>query len=59
LVKSRLDGSAKPARAVFETLDFETAPMNIDEIKVQFHRMLGMSDRSSRIAINRFLLIPR
>ncbi len=58
-VISHPDGSLKPVRAVSETLEFSALPMNIDEIKVQFHRMLSRTGRSARIAINRFLLVPR
>jgi len=59
LVTSHPDASVKPVRAVSETLEFSARPMNIDEIKVQFHRMLSRTGRSARIAINRFLLVPR
>jgi hypothetical protein len=59
LVTSHPEGSSKSVRPVSETLEFSALPMNVDEIKVRFHRMLSRTGRSARIAITRFLLVPR
>ena len=48
--------------AVAETLDFPFPPAprldQFDEIKVVFHRATGRMDRSARVSIERFVLVP-
>lgn len=63
LVASRPDISKDPVTAVAETLDF-TMPDSpaieaFDEFKVVFLRERGRMDKSARIAIDRFILVPR
>lgn len=53
----------QPKGVVTETLDyaFPAAPNldQFDEIRVIFHRTTGRMDKSARIAIERFVLVPR
>ena len=58
-VISRPDLTRKPVKPVLETLHYGAVAGNFDEIKVSFVRMRMRAGRSARIAINRFLLIPR
>ena len=48
--------------SVPETLDFPFPPApqlnQFDEIKVIFHRATGRMDRSARVSIERFVLVP-
>jgi hypothetical protein len=48
--------------AVAETLDFPFPPAprldQFDEIEVIFHRAAGRMDRSARVSIERFVLVP-
>src|SRR5262249_36260104 len=53
----------RPKETVAETLDFPFPPAphldEFDEIKVIFHRAIGRMDRSARVSIERFVLIPQ
>jgi hypothetical protein len=52
----------QPKSAIPETLDFPFPPAphldQFDEIKVIFHRATARMDRSARISIERFVLVP-
>jgi len=62
-VLSRPDGTKDPILPVPETLDFAvpaSPPLGmVDEFKVVFRRTRLHNDKSARIAISRFLLVPR
>ena len=62
-VTSAPDLTKDPVMAVRETLDFNVpaAPAleEFDELKVVFHRDRSRMDKSAKIAIERFVLVPR
>jgi hypothetical protein len=62
-VTSRPDAAKDPVTPVPETLNFAVPPITpagmVDEFKVVFRRTRIYGDKSSRIAIARFLLVPR
>ena len=60
-VKSSPNLSATPVEPVGETLTFAVPPMRsllFDEFEVSFHRLRVRADKSARIAIDRFVLLP-
>ncbi len=60
-IRSTPDLSGDPVVPVQETLEFRIpaiAPV-FDEFDVMFHRERSRADRSARIAIQRFVLVPR
>jgi hypothetical protein len=62
-VVSRPNLSADPVGVVGETLEFPIPgePMlhRVDELEVLFQRARGRADKSARISIERFVLMPR
>ena len=61
-VRSSPNLAATPVVPVGETLNFAVPPrpsLVFDEFKVVFHRVRNRADRSARIAIDRFVLVPR
>ena len=58
-VQSNPNGSRKPVDPVSETLEYPAPAMYADEIEVSFHPVRSRAGRSARIAISRFLLLPR
>jgi hypothetical protein len=62
-VLSRPDQKRDPVLPVRETLDF-TVPAQpsieeFDEFKIVFHRAKPRMDKSARVSIERFVLVPR
>jgi hypothetical protein len=57
-VNSSPDLTREPLVAVMETLEFPSAAVVATELKVVFRRNYTRSDKSARIAIERFLLVP-
>lgn len=57
------DARKTPLSPVWQTLDFAIPAtprlLEFDEFKVVFHRDRGRADRSARISIERFVLVPR
>lgn len=60
-IRSAPDLYQEPIVAVAETLDFPILATNLrfDEFDVTFHRERDRADRSARISIERFALVPR
>ena len=62
-VTSMPDLSRDPVIPVSETLDFPipeaAASRSFDEFKIVFQRVRWRTDKSARVAIERFLLVPR
>ncbi len=61
-VTSKVDPSREPTVAVRETLEFPVpaaAQAQFDEFRIVFHRARVRLDKSARIAIDRFVLVPR
>lgn len=62
-VTSRPDLSQDPVTAVHEMLDFKVPPRPVidqfDEFKVVFHRAGVRADKSAKVSIERFVLLPR
>jgi hypothetical protein len=62
-VVSRPDVSRDPVLAVRETLDFavpaEPALDQFDELKIVFRRAGMRADKSARVSVDRFVLLPR
>ena len=63
LVTSVPDLSKDPVQPVSETLDYpvpaELAGHAINEFKVLYQRLRGRTDKSCKVAIERFVLVPR
>ena len=63
LVTSVPDLSKDPVQPVSETLDYpvpaELAGHPINQFKVQYQRLRGRTDKSCKVAIERFVLVPR
>jgi hypothetical protein len=57
-VNSSPDLTREPLVAVMETLEFPSAAVVATEFKVVFRRNYTRADKSARIAIERFLLVP-
>jgi len=59
-VRSTPDLNQDPVVAVPESLEFSTANADgpCSELKVVFRRARGRMDKSARIAIDRFVLVP-
>lgn len=61
-ILSRPDLKADPVIPVAETLEYSVPTVNalprFDELQVQFHRERQRGDKSARIAIERFVLVP-
>ena len=60
-IRSSADLTQKPVRPVAETLEFSVPPEGpvFDEFDVIFHRDRFRGDRSARISIERFALVPK
>jgi len=62
-VQSTPDLEEDPVRPVGETLSFQVPPepavREFNEMTVVYHRMNMRKDKSARIAIDRFILVPR
>jgi hypothetical protein len=61
-IRSKPDLFVDPVQPVRETLEFDVptyAQRDFDEFDVIFHRTRERVDRSARIAIERFVLVPR
>jgi hypothetical protein len=62
-VTSRPDASRDPVIPVRETLEFPipsaAAPDAFDEFRVVFQRARRRMDKSAKLAIDRFILVPR
>jgi hypothetical protein len=61
-IRSKPDLFVDPVRPVPETLEFDVPSyghLQFDEFDVIFHRSRERIDRSARIAIERFVLVPR
>jgi hypothetical protein len=62
-VRSTPDLTKEPVTAVMETLEFAVspsfAPTNCNEFEVVFRRDSTRIDKSARIAIDRFILVPK
>ena len=57
------DLSRDPVVPVVETLDFPVSELSathrFDEFKIVFQRARWRTDKSARVAIERFILVPR
>lgn len=61
-VTSKVDLGKEPLVAVRETLEFPipaAAQAEFDEFRIVFHRARARLDKSAKIAIDRFVLVPR
>jgi hypothetical protein len=62
LGRAPITSMPQPKATVPETLDFPFPPAphldQFDEIKVVFHRATGRMDKSARVSIERFVLVP-
>ena len=63
LVMSVPDVSKDPVQPVSETLDYpvpaDLADKTVDRLRVVYQRLRGRTDKSCKIAIERFVLVPR
>lgn len=63
MVTSVPDLTANPVKPVSETLDYSVpatlAGQSINEFKVVYQRLHGRTDKSAKVAIERFVLVPR
>jgi hypothetical protein len=57
-VRSSPDLNLQELVAVRETLEFPSAPLVCTELKIVFRRHSTRADKSARIAIDRFVLVP-
>jgi hypothetical protein len=57
-VESSPDLTREPLVAVMETVEFPSAAVVATELKVVFRRHYTRADKSARIAIERFILVP-